>query len=156
MCLPCVCTSALIPTLNSSLAGERQRWHVPWVIKDTVRVCRGGGVGLLRCRRRGPTGSVTEMLAPAPWNAAKTAGTFNLCHVSGQSLSQIPANWGSGWSKGGGISLWGLLAYQVWCRFRQAKCFIHFHILMSPQSPIHFSPFGFFRLSPFAGGGGVS
>lgn len=71
--------------------GTPQRWHVSWVIKKGHRwVCRGG-MGILWSRSKRPTGSVTDMLAPAPWNEDKTMATLDLC--------KIPANRGSGWSK---------------------------------------------------------
>lgn len=57
----CVCTSALIPTLDSSPTEERQRWQVNWVLKKgcDVRVQRWRPAHCEAWSRH-PTGSVMK------------------------------------------------------------------------------------------------
>ena len=59
-------------------------------------VRRGGRLRIVKRRAEDPQGVSWNVSTPAPWDEAKTSGTFSLCHVSVQRLSQIPANWGVG------------------------------------------------------------
>lgn len=78
--------------------------------------------------------------------------TLQLCYVSVQRLTQIPANWG--WVEGKEGPILTAVSCQVRRRLRQAKCFIHFQILISSNCSLHFSSFDFLDCKSICGWGG--